>query len=129
MGNCWEEVCNEHSEHHCAEYSCVVWKYRAQDDYWMQHECPEEPWDFGDYHDHFRKHYNGTFKEMAKHVCPHGQCFHNFTDEYLPVFDDNDELIDEFLADDDAVDNAHDAVQRAEEAFDVDLDIIHGLLE
>lgn len=128
-GDCWEEICNEHSESHCAQPSCTLWQYNHERDFWMQDECPEPDWQFGDYYSHFAHHYNGTFKEIAQKTCPHGQCFHNFTDDYIPFFDENDEEIDAFLADDEAVDQAHEAVSAAEKALDVDLDIIHGFLE
>merc|ERR1712100_839579 len=112
----WEEICNEDHESPCAEYSCTVWKYDEMKDYWEQHECTQEEKDFKPF-----KWFRGHFED-------------NFTDEYIPFFDDNDEAIDAFLEDDEAVDTAHDLIHQTEQAlddlgWDVELDPLHGLIE
>merc|ERR1711990_503679 len=134
QGNCWEEICNEDSEDMCAEMTCTIWKYDQRKDYWEQHECPRDQKDFEDHFHWFYGHFGGTFKMWVNETCPHGHCFENFTDDYIPFFDENDEAIDAFLDDEEAVDIAHEFVEKTEDALedlgiDVELNPIHGLLE
>lgn len=132
-GDCWEEVCNEDSHLPCAEYTCTVWLYDEEMDYWDSHKCKPEEEDFHPFH-WFRGHFEEVFKDLFNSTCPHGHCFENFTDEYIPWFDENDEAIDEFLADDDAVDAAHEVIESTEDAledlgWDIELDPLHGFIE
>jgi len=128
-GNCWQEICNEHAENYCQQPTCQVWKYNEREDFWDVHDCPEDEWEFGDHFSFFREHYHMEFKKAFAKACPGGYCFENFTDNYVPFFDNNDEEIDAFLMDDEAVDIAHGFVDATEDAFGVELDAMHGLLE
>jgi len=135
-GDCWLEICNEDAEDQCAEPSCQMWNYNHQDDFWEQGECkrPEDEWYPGYHFERFRDAYGEVFRSAFVEVCDHGQCLVDFSDNYLPIIDENDEAIDGFFADDELVDSVHDVVAQAEDylnenGFDVEFDPIHGLLE
>lgn len=38
-GDVWHEVCNEHAEEQCADFSCTKWIYHRKDDFWEERSC------------------------------------------------------------------------------------------
>jgi len=141
-GNCWMEECGYYDDP-CGRYSCTLWKYDERADYWDYSECPEEEGDFfedaEDFISPFFDIVADTVGSELPNYCPNDECAMHYQEQVSNIAQDTVEdivdvedvawTVDDFLADEEGVDAAKQAVSHIEDSLDVDLSVVHQILD
>jgi len=140
-GECWIEYCNK--EQMCKPATCTKWEFNHMAQYWTAEDCSDHHDDedmewIGELFDNLH-HYEESLNFLEENYCPEGNCVDEVADALIDALglprpiEDNADLINEFLADDTAVEAASLIVADTQEVldsmdWDVSLDFLHSAL-